>query len=111
MRKDLIVPEEGEENAIEGIATRVVTVPFTPLLERMTKDKPQLLPGLMKLQESLGCQNFQKYINTIHNINLSDNRMLIVADNEFHRTMLEKECLEKIMAAFQVVNVRIVAQG
>lgn len=111
MRADLIIPDEGEEKAAEGVATRVVTVPFTPLVARLAEEKPQLLPGLERLQSGLGEKKFQKYINTIHNINLSGSHMLIVADTEFHRTMLERECLEEIRTAFQVDNIRIVAQG
>ena len=37
---------------------RVVTVPFTPLEQRMAKEKPYLMEGLAKLKEILGRRQF-----------------------------------------------------
>lgn len=39
MRDDLVVPGEGEENYVLARDARVVTVPFSPLEERMQKGK------------------------------------------------------------------------
>ena len=43
MRPDLVVPGENEEKFIVAKETRVCTVPFTPLEERMLKEKPYLM--------------------------------------------------------------------
>ena len=43
MRDDLVVPGEGEENYVLARDARVVTVPFSPLEERMQKEKPEVL--------------------------------------------------------------------
>ena len=43
MREDLVVPGENEEKFIVAADTRVVTIPFTPLEERMAKEKPYLM--------------------------------------------------------------------
>ena len=110
MREDLLVPSEEEERQ-KVCKTRVVTIPFTPLVERMTKEKPELVPGLEKLKELLGEAKFSKYVSPIHNINLSGQAMLIVADSELHRTNLERECIRAIREVFAVTKVRIVAQG
>ena len=40
MRDDLVVPGENEEKFVVATDTRVVTIPFTPLEERMSKEKP-----------------------------------------------------------------------
>ncbi len=111
MRPDLVVPGENEEKFIVAKETRVCTVPFTPLEERMLQEKPYLMEGLGKLREKLGPEKFKKYISTIHNINKSGKAILLIANSELHRTNLERECIGAIMEAFDVDNVRIVAQG
>ena len=38
-------------------------------------------------------------------------RIMLVADNELHRTNIERECLPAIAEAFNVTNIRVVTQG
>ncbi|MFQ9935584.1 MAG: hypothetical protein ACLRXQ_05595 [Phascolarctobacterium faecium] len=52
MRDDLVVPGEHEEVQLLAKDARVVTVPFTPLEQRMAKEKPYLMEGLAKLKRS-----------------------------------------------------------
>ena len=111
MRDDLVGPGEGEENYVLAKYTRVVTVPFTPLEQRMSKEKPYLMDGLAKLKDDLGEDRFRRLINNVHNINLSGHRIMLVADNELHRTNIERECLPAIAKAFNVTNIRVVTQG
>ena len=110
MRDDLVVPGEHEENFVLAKDARVVTVPFTPLEQRMAKEKPYLMEGLAKLKESLGEDSFKRLISNVHNINLSGPRIMLVADNELHRN-IERECLPAIAEAFNVTNIRVVTQG
>ena len=107
MRDDLVVPGEHEENFVLAKDARVVTVPFTPLEQRMAKEKPYLMEGLAKLKEILGEDNFKRLISNVHNINLSGPRIMLVADNELHRTNIERECLPAIAEAFNVTNIRV----
>lgn len=111
MRPDLVVPGENEENFMVVKETRVCTVPFTPLEERMLVEKPYLMEGLGKLRELLGPEKFKKYISSVHNINKSGKAIMLIANSEIHRTNLERECIGAIMEAFDVDNVRVVAQG
>ncbi|MEG1345776.1 MAG: hypothetical protein RSC78_03475 [Acidaminococcaceae bacterium] len=111
MREDLVVPGENEEKFIAAHDTRVVTIPFTPLEERMSKEKPYLMEGLGKLRATLGDEKFKRYISTVHNINKSDTTIMLIANSELHRTNIERECLLAIMQAFSVEYVRVVAQG
>ena len=62
MRDDLVVPGENEEKFVVATDSRVVTIPFTPLEERMSKEKPYLMEGLAKLHDLLGPDKFKKYI-------------------------------------------------
>ena len=75
MRDDLVVPGEHEENFVLAKDARVVTVPFTPLEQRMAKEKPYLMEGLAKLKEILGEDSFKRLISNVHNINLSGPRI------------------------------------
>lgn len=111
MREDLVVPGEGEENYVLARDTRVVTVPFTPLEKRMAQEKPYVMEKLQKLKEILGEEKFNRLISKVHNINYADSRIMLVADNELHRTNIERECLPAIAEAFEVTSIRVVTQG
>ena len=54
MREDLIVPGEGEENYVLARDARVITIPFSPLEERMQKEKPVVFERLQKLKAIIG---------------------------------------------------------
>jgi len=62
MRPDLVVPGENEEKFMVAKETRVCTVPFTPLEERMLQEKPYLMEGLGKLRELLGPEKFNTLV-------------------------------------------------
>lgn len=81
----------------------------TPLEERISKEKPHLTTELKQLQELLGETKFKSYISPLHNINKSNQRLLILTGNERARTLIERECLAEIKKAFAVQSVRIVS--
>ena len=101
MRDDLVVPGEGEENYVLARDARVVTVPFSPLEERMQKEKPEVFARLQKLKEIIGEETF----------NYADTRIMLVAESELHRTNIEREILPAIAEAFEVTSIRVVTQG
>ena len=72
MRDDLVVPGEGEENYVLARDARVVTVPFSPLEERMQKEKPEVFARLQKLKEIIGEETFKRLVSKVHNINYAD---------------------------------------
>ncbi|MDY6029068.1 MAG: hypothetical protein SPI71_02270 [Acidaminococcaceae bacterium] len=111
MREDLVVPGEGEENFVLAQDARVVTVPFSPLEERMAQEKPLVFEKLQKLKTIIGEEKFVRLVNRIHNINYADTRILIVASSELHRTNIERELLPAIQEAFEVTSIRVVTQG
>ena len=111
MRDDLVVPGEGEENYVLARDARVVTVPFSPLEERMQKEKPEVFARLQKLNEMTGEETFKLLVSKVHNINYADTRIMIVAESELHRTNIEREILPAIAEAFEVTSIRVVTQG
>lgn len=111
MRDDLVVPGEHEEDFVLARDAKVVTIPFSPLEIRMSKEKPYLMDGLAKLREKLGDEDFKRLISKVRNINLSGNKIMIVAENELHRTNIERECLKHISEAFNVQFIRVVVEG
>ena len=78
MREDLVVPGEGEENFVLARDAKVVTLPFTPLEQRMQKEKPQVYAKLQLLREEIGDDTFKRLVSKIHNINYAAGRVLIV---------------------------------
>ena len=111
MRDDLVVPGEGEENYVLAREARVVTVPFSPLEERMQKEKPEVFARLQKLKKIIGEETFKRLVSKVHNINYADTRIMLVAESELHRTNIEREILPAIAEAFEVTSIRVVTQG
>jgi hypothetical protein len=111
MRPDLIVPGEEETSFEVEKDPTVVELPFSPLEERMSKEKPYLMEGLKMLHTELGEDGFKRLISRIHNINVSGERCLIVAESELHRTNIEREAIPAIAKAFKVSNIRVVSMG
>lgn len=111
MREDLVVPGEGEENYVLARDARVVTVPFSPLEERMQKEKPEVFERLQKLKAIIGEETFKRLVSKLHNINYADTRIMMVAESELHRTNIEREILSAIAEAFEVTSIRVVTQG
>lgn len=111
MREDLVVPGEGEENYVLARDARVVTVPFSPLEERMQKEKPDVFERLQKLKAIIGEETFKRLVSKLHNINYADTRIMMVAESELHRTNIEREILPAIAEAFEVTSIRVVTQG
>ncbi|WP_293556087.1 MULTISPECIES: hypothetical protein [Phascolarctobacterium] len=111
MREDLVVPGEGEENYVLARDARVVTIPFSPLEERMQKEKPEVFERLQKLKAIIGEETFKRLVSKLHNINYADTRIMMVAESELHRTNIEREILPAIAEAFEVTSIRVVTQG
>lgn len=111
MREDLVVPGEGEENYVLARDARVVTIPFSPLEERMKKEKPEVFERLQKLKAIIGEETFKRLVSKLHNINYADTRIMMVAESELHRTNIEREILPAIAEAFEVTSIRVVTQG
>ena len=111
MREDLIVPGEGEENYVLARDARVVTIHFSPLEERMQKEKPLVFERLQKLKEIIGEETFKRLVSRVRNINYADTRIMLVAESELHRTNIEREILPAIAEAFEVTSIRVVTQG
>lgn len=111
MREDLIVPGEGEENYVLARDARVITIPFSPLEERMQKEKLVVFERLQKLKAIIGEETFKRLVSRVRNINYADTRIMLVAESELHRTNIEREILPAIAEAFEVTSIRVVTQG
>lgn len=81
----------------------------TPLEARIAAERPALVPGLKKLQATLGESKYTQYIDSLRNLTQSGKTLLMVADGFQHRSLLEREFIPMIKAAFDVSTVRVVA--
>lgn len=96
------------ENFVCAVNEKLIEVPFEALELRIAKEKPQLLSGLTALKKAVAAAEFERLINSLLNINLSGDALLIVAGDERVRTELVGRYLPVIKAAFNVSNVRVV---
>ena len=93
--------EDNDKNPYLSVET------LTPLENRM-KEKPEMLEGLTKLKELIGEDKYKKYISDIKNMNKSNGLLLVLADNTFQRSMMERECIPAMKEAFDVKRVQII---
>lgn len=114
MRKDLIVPDEKDELFIkpaEDIKTRVVTEPFTPLKDRIAKEKPEMMASLLKLEELMGEEDFARHIDTLQSLRRNASTVMLITDRPLQKTNIEAKFLPLIEKAFDVQFVRVVCLG
>lgn len=81
---------------------------FEALEVRMAKEKPQVMPGLTALKKAMSAPAFARLINSLLNINLGEDALLVVAGDERVRTELIGKYLPVLKAAFNVSSVRVV---
>ena len=84
--------------------------PFTPLLERIPQEAPELVVGLHRLKEHMLPAEFEKYINSLINIKQGNGMLLLITKKEMYRSIIESKFLPAIRASFGVDNVRIMSQ-
>ncbi len=97
-----------EEEFVAAKDTKLHMVAFETMEVRAAKEKPYLAEGLAKLKSIMGKKDFDKYINSAENINISGNSMLILVSEEKKRTILLGRWQADIKNAFGVENLRIV---
>lgn len=78
---------------------------ITPIDERVTDEA--VLAALRKLRDSLGQEKYDRYIAPIQNIACNEYSVLIRTANVRERSLLMRECLTDIQAAFGVKSVRV----
>lgn len=103
-----------DENGVEfemDYPVGLYTVPFTPMLDRLEEENPELLDGFHAIFKEVGPEIFQNYFNQLISIKKVDHRMIITTKNLLHKTYLEKSFLPLIAETFQVTSLRIIAQG
>lgn len=102
--------ENGLEYEVE-YPEALYTEKFTPMIDRLEKESPELLDGFHMIFKEVGPEIFQRYFNQLVNIKRAEHRMIITTKNLMHRSILEKFYISLIKEAFQVTNLRIIAQG
>ena len=110
MRDDLIVPGEGSEHAAMAVGNRVIVEPFSPLLDRLKKEKPELAIEFEALRTLIGVDDFEKYFNNLQSIKKADETVMLITDREMNRTAIERQFLGAIRDTFAVKYVRVVCQ-
>lgn len=84
--------------------------PFTPLVERVAQEAPELVAGLHSLQEQMLPADFEKYINSLISVRQGNDMLLIITKKEMYRSIIESKFFPVIRSSFGVDRVRIISQ-
>ncbi len=100
-----------EEQFVHADNAMLKEVAFEPLTVRAAKEKPQLLDGLGRLKKAMGEKEYGRLIDSLLNMNLGGNALLLLTGDEQKRTALTSRWLPALRAAFDVEQVRVVGGG
>ena len=89
-----------EEEFVYAPNNNLRTEVFVRFEQRAAQEKPLLLPGLMALKEKMSTYDFDKYINSLENVNVSGKSMIMLTGDEKTRTILVSRWLPQIRDAF-----------
>lgn len=84
--------------------------PFTPLMERIPQELPELLVGLKTLKDNMQPAEFEKYINSLTSLKQGNGMLLLITKKEMYRSIIEAKFLPIIRSSFGVDNIRIISQ-
>lgn len=84
--------------------------PFTPLMERIPSEAPELFAGLQALQSNMLPLEFEKYINSLISVKQGNGMLLLITKKEMYRSIIESKFLPVIQASFGVEHVRVISQ-
>ncbi|EGO61929.1 hypothetical protein [Acetonema longum] len=111
MNRSTNVPEDREEPIMMPASDSLQVEPFTPLSARVASDQPELVQGLKALQQGLGQEHFDRYIENLVSLQLREGILWMVTRRAMHRSLLERDFLPQIKQAFGVGSIRIISQG
>ena len=100
-----------EEVFVGALNDKLISEEFVPLEVRAAQEKPQLVAGLAKLKTAMGAEVFDRLVNSLLNVNLGAEAILLLTGDEKVRTELTARWVPAIQQAFGVENVRIVGGG
>ncbi len=79
----------------------------TEQLRPITERKKEFAECFMQLRAVIGQENFEKYIETVHNLTKNDNTLLITAGNELQRMHIQ-DLTPELKQAFNVQIVKVI---
>ena len=95
----------------KGYSDTIYEVRSTPVLERPEYQEGVEREGLLKLQQIMEKEDFEKYINNgLIRVTQDGSRLLLIAKNEIYRSLLTGIFGESICKAFGVDDFRVVSQ-
>lgn len=111
MNRSANLPEGREEPFMMPAAASLQVEPFTPLSARVASGQPELVSGLKELQQGLGQEHFDRYIESLVSLRLQEGTLWLVTRRAMHRSLLERDFLPQLKQAFRAGGVRIISQG
>lgn len=107
MHRDLNAPGGEDNNPILVAAPFLKTETFTPLSQRLDPGQPVISEGLKRLKKLLSTADFERYIESLIALRLQEETVWLITDREMHRSLLERDFLPQLRAAFGVKGIRV----
>lgn len=92
------------------VSESVYEVAFTPALEREEYQTEPLHSKILELQQAMGEDDFNEYINSLLRITYNGKQLWLITKSERKRTLIEGKYLPMIAEIFGVVAPRVFSQ-
>ena len=94
---------------VEVIPTQLKAEPFTPLTARLKSGNAEVAGALERLKAMLSAQEFDQYIESLLNVSMDGKTVWMITDSLMQRSIMERNLVASIKAAFRTESVRILA--
>ncbi|WP_251441045.1 hypothetical protein [Veillonella intestinalis] len=92
------------------VSKSVYEVTFTPVLERPEYQGEPIHSKLLALQDAMGEEDFNEYINSLLRITYNGRQLWLITKSERKRTLIEGKYLKMIAEIFEVAAPRVFSQ-
>lgn len=105
------IEEVRRSTADKRYSDSLYEVVFQPVMERPEYQTEPIYSKLTALQEAMGKEAFDTYINSLLRITYNGTALWLITKKEINRTILEGRYLGMIREVFAVQSVRIFTQA
>ncbi|HWR06455.1 hypothetical protein [Sporomusa sp.] len=98
-------------NLIIPISASLSITPCVALSERIRNHDEAVITGLASLKQAMSSADFAEYIESLVDMRNHDGTLWLITSQAIHKTLLERNFLPQLRAAFTGLRIRIISQG